>query len=169
MPTPRNKILRWPSWLEPSLVDSYAVNVADRRQTSEFDVGSQMRVAFSTDEATVDCSLYLDSLGSNWFEAFERDVLVQGSRWFYMPLWVGGQMVDHLVRFKTRPQMGAREAQSDYCTYTFQLEVGRRQRLMDADLVEWLIGNAPSDMMLVDGLLQEIINIDFPKALPFRA
>ncbi len=167
MPTPRNKILRWPSWLEPFLVDGYVVNVEDRRQRSEFDIGSQMRVVFSSDESAIDCSLYLDSLGSNWFEGFERDALIQGSHWFYMPLWVGGQMVDHLVRFKTRPQMGTREAQSEYCTYTFQLEVGRRQELMEKGLVEWFIDNNPQDAIKTFERLQPIVNVKYPEALPF--
>ena len=43
-----------------------------------------------------------------YIEAFERDFLIQGSRWFWLPLWVAGQMTDHLVRFKTRPQLASK-------------------------------------------------------------
>lgn len=162
---PEGQLEKWPETMPIPITDSYGVKLQDRREVSEFDVGSLYRVKVTTDETLIPCKLYLTSEEANWFEAFERDVLAQGSRWFIMPLWVGGQMGDHTVRFATRPE-ASKEAGA-YTTYSFELDVAKRQGLMDKDLVEWFIDNNPYDLILAIDLLQIIVNKRLPISLPY--
>jgi len=169
MPTLRNPIHRWPSWLDVAVVEGYTVVPEDRRQSSDLEIGTQLRVVFDTDETTITCQLVLDSLSANWFEAFERDILVQGSRWFWLPVWVGGQTIDHLVRFKTRPQLGTREpGEEGYSVYSFELNVGKRQGLMEKEWVEFWLENDPYIFVQYEDKLQHVVNVLYPKALPFN-
>lgn len=160
-PTPREPIYRWPDWLRPAMVDGYGIKPEDRRIPSEFDIGSQFRIEFDTDETTASCSVFLDPIQSDWFEAFERDALVQGSRWFYMPLWVGGQLTDHLVRFKTRPEMVAKSGESSQ--YNFELDVARRENLMDSGLVWILLMFSPKEWFDYTSRLHYILHILMPE------
>jgi len=160
------EIPRWPEGLPVPLIDGYGVKPEDRRGRSEFDIGSRFRLQFDTDETAASCALILDAEQSNQFEAFERDVLVQGSRWFLMPLWVAGQMLDHLVRFKTRPEMGAKIG-FEWAQYSFELDVARREGLMDEDWAKFLLEADPYLFMKLEDRLQIIVNVKFPKALPF--
>ena len=165
MPTPREPIYRWPDWLKPPLMDGYGVKPEDRRVRADFDIGSQFRIEFDTDETTASCQLWLEPIGANWLEAFERDLLVQGSRWFLMPLWVGGQMADHRVRFKARPEIT--EVRGHWSKYTFQLDVSRREGLMDRGLAELLLEIDPYEFMKFEDLLQIVVNEKYPRSLPF--
>lgn len=162
---PEDQLEKWPSTMPVPITDGYGIKLQDRREVSEFDVGSLRRVKFTTDETLVPCKLYLNSEEANWFEAFERDVLRQGSRWFLMPLWVGGQMAEHTVRFATRPE--ASKETGEYTTYSFELDVAQRQGLMDKDLVEWLIDNNPYDLIAAVDRLQIIVNERLPISLPY--
>ena len=128
MPTAREPIYRWPAWMPPPLTDGYTVKPEDRRGRPDFPIRGQFRVEFRTDEAVAACALFLNALQSNWFEAFERGLLRQGTRWFRMDLWVGGQMIEHRVRFRERPQQSGRTG-LEYARYTFQLDLFRREGL----------------------------------------
>jgi len=128
MPTAREPVYRWPKWMPPPLVDGYTVKPEDRRLAGDFGINSQFRVEFRTDETTAACALILDTLQANWFETFERDLLRQGHRWFFMGLWVGGQMIEHRVRFRERPAMDAKYG-VEWARYSFQLDVFRREGL----------------------------------------
>lgn len=160
MPTAREPIHRWPEWMPAPLVDGYGVKPEDRRGRPDFDIGSQFRIEFDTDETTASCSLVLDALQSNWFEAFERDLLMQGSRWFLMALWVGGQLTDHLVRFKARPESIAKYG--DHTRYSFQLDVSRREGLMSTGLVEILLIFSPYELLDYHDRLHRIVNFLMP-------
>ena len=128
MPSKRNPVYRWPDWMPPPVVDGYSVKTDDRRGRADFDEGTRLRIIFNTDESTIDCTVFLDSLQSNWLETFERDVLKQGGRYFMMPLWIGGKMVSHRAKFKGRPEMNSREG-FEWAQYSFILEVNRREGL----------------------------------------
>jgi hypothetical protein len=159
--------IKWPSWMKPPVVDGYGIEPINRRLVTEMEIGSVYRVEFDTDESVATCSLFLNPLGANWFEAFERDFLAQGSRWFYWTLFVGGQLVDHVVRFKDRPKLS--EKSGDYSTYTFTLDIARREGLMPVVLVELLTALNPEQLMMMDEMLQKVVNVDLPKAMPFVA
>ena len=160
MPSPRNEIHRWPDWLRPALVDGYGVKVEDRRVRSDFDIGSQFRIEFDTDETVASCSLFLDRIQADWFEAFERDILVQGSRWFLMPLWVGGKLIDHLVRFRSRPELS--EKRGDFSRYSFQLDVSKREGLMDSGLVWILMLFSPQELLDFHERIHNTVNFLMP-------
>lgn len=159
--------INWPGWMKYPLVDGYGVEPADRRIVTEMEVGSITRVEFDTDETSVSCSLFLDALGSNWFEAFERDFLRQGSKWFKWKLWIGGRLTEQTVRFKDRPKLTEKSGQ--YCTYTFTLDLGKREGLMPTELVEILTYLDPKEFMASAELLQKTVNVDLPESLPFAA
>jgi hypothetical protein len=161
MPTPREEIHRWPDWMPVPLQDGYGVAPEDRRVRSDFDIGSMFRIEYDTDETVISCRLEVNETEANFFEAFERDLLVQGSRWFLMPLWVGGQMMDHLVRFKTRPELSGKELSGE-ATYTFKLEISKREGLMGEGLIWLLILFGPEDLYHWFNRLHHILHDEMP-------
>lgn len=164
-PLPNDKMSKWPETMPVPLVDGYGVNPQDRREATEFDIGSQFRVLLTTDETKVPCTLMLDPDEANWFESFERGTLVQGSRWFLMDLWIGGQMVEHTVRFASRPQ--ATREEGVYTSYSFELDISGRLGLMDTEWVEYLTEEDPYEFILGEDRLQIIMNEKLPISLPF--
>jgi hypothetical protein len=158
---------RWPNWLKPLIVDSYGIEPTERRIKTEMEVGSVYRVEFDTDESTATGSVFLSPLQAKWFETFERDVLKQGAIWFKMKLFVGGEYgIEHTVRFRDRPKLASKTG--DYSTYTFTLDVARREGLMDAGLAEVLSIYEPEDFIKACDLLQTVVNIEWPEALPYQ-
>lgn len=153
----------WPSWMPRAQVDGYGVHPVDRRLTTETESGNIIRRQFDTDEAEADCSLVLNQLQSNWFEAFERDMLGQGSVWFYMPLWVGGEIESHLVRFKTRPKAGSLIGL--HTTYSFTLTVAKRE-IMPRNMAEFLYLNGPDafdeSFIEISNRLHVILHVESP-------
>lgn len=161
------KALRWPEWMGYPVVDDYRVEVLDRRTTTEMEVGAVSRVEFDTDESVATCSLFLKPFQANWFEAFERDLARQGTVWFTMPLWTGGRLLDHTVRFRERPTLAQKTG--PYATYTFTLSVSKREGLIAADVAEILTELDPGRLAAMDDLLNVIVNDLLPASLPFGA
>jgi hypothetical protein len=155
---------RWPKWMKYPTVNGYGIEVAERRIVSDMEIGSLFRVEFDTDESTASCELFLNAIESNWFEGFERSVLYQGSKWFILPLWVGGQLLDHTVRFRERPRLT--EKNGEYSTYAFKLDVSKRNDLMDGELIELLTEHDPEELMKASDLLQIVTNERFPASMP---
>ena len=158
------KLLKFPSWIKPPVVDDYRVEPVDRRLKSEMEIGSVSRMEFDTDETVATCTLWLKSIQAKWFEGFERDLTRQGTRWFIMPLWVGGELLDHVVKFRERPKLSQKTG--EYCNYSFTLDVSRREGLFPADVTEFLIDVDPAELSPLVELLQTIVNVDWPRALP---
>lgn len=153
----------WPAWMPRPQVSGYGVHPVDRRLTTETETGNIVRRQFDTDEAEADCSLVLNQLQSNWFEAFERDMLGQGSTWFRMPLWVGGEIENHLVRFKTRPKAGSLIGL--HTTYSFTLAVAKRE-IMPLNVAWLLYQYGPDffteDFIPVSNRLHVILHVESP-------
>lgn len=159
------ELAKWPHWMPLLIVDNYAVEVVDRRVTSDMEIGQVSRVEFDTDETIATCSLFLDRTQAKWFEGFERDYLRQGSRWFTMPLWIGGECLDHVVKFRERPKLGG--LMGGYVTYTFTLNVSKREGLFPPDITELLLHVSPKELPEIDDFLQALVNIEWPSVLPF--
>lgn len=140
-------ILTWPAWMPAPQVGGYGIKPKDQRTKSEMDAGNLFRVEFDTDECEATCSLVLNALQANWFEAFERDMLRQGTAWFSMPLWVGGQVENHLVRFQARPEAG--DLIGLHTTYSFTLDVAHRN-IMNKAMAEMLYQHGPEVMSIKD-------------------
>ena len=166
------ELARWPAWMGYPVVDDYKVEPQDRRIKSEMEISTISRVEFDTDETIANCSLYLKSLQAKWFESFERDYLSQGSKWFIMPLWVGGEIIDHVVKIRDRPalsQKSGTERTEGYAIYTFSLDVSKREGMLPLELVDKLLYLSPYELQQTDSLLQIIVNERLPKSLPFAA
>jgi hypothetical protein len=146
-------------------VDGYSVEISDRRVTTEMESGNFMRVEFRSEDVIASCSAFFDSLQSAWFEAFEHDMLVQGSKWMRMPLWSSGQLSEHTVRFRERPKLVSKFG--DHSTYSFRLEVEKRENMMDPELVWLLLLHDPYILLKSDERLQKCVNVSYPAALPF--
>ncbi len=136
-------LYRWPDWMPKPERDSFSIQPEDRRETTETEVSSVIRYQFDSDINIAECKLILDSIQANLFEAFERDVLRQGSMWFEFPLWIGGEVVYETCRFKTRPKASVT---GHLTIYTFTLYVAKRSTLYDACLAEVLFCWAPCDV-----------------------
>jgi hypothetical protein len=154
--------------MKPALVDGYGLEPVDRTIVTEMEIGAVKRREFDTDETIANCSIFLNAFQANWFEAFERDALRQGSRWFKMPLFTGGELLWHTVRFRGRPKSA--DKAGEYMTYSFQLDVEKREGLMPGDLAELLASfDDPDGLYMLDDLLQKLVNVDLPITLPFAA
>jgi hypothetical protein len=129
------------------------------------EIGSEVRSEFDTDECVATINLFLNPIQAKWFESFERGVLRQGARWFLFPLWVGGELLDHTVRFRERPKMGS--LADGHVTCAFTLDVGRREGLFPPDITEILIHVSPEEIAPLADILQRVVNVDWPVALPF--
>lgn len=143
------------------VVDGYSVEPQDRRVKTDMEIGGQFRVEFDTDETRANCTLVLDSLQASWFETFERDLLSQGSKWFKMPLRTGGQMAEHMVRFRERPVAG--NIQGLYTDYTFTLDLKKRNGLMPLWMVELLSLVSPNFVIWLTNRLHVILHEKAPK------
>ena len=151
---------KWPSRLGCPLVDGYGIQVVDRRISTDMDVGGTRRVEFDTDECIANCSLFLDGFRAGIFEAFERDVLHQGSLWFLALLWIGGKLEEHTVRFRERPQSGNKSG--DYTEYSFTLDVKQRENLPPAWLVELFLEIDPEVLLMLYSRLHYILHVEWP-------
>ena len=156
------EMMAWPEWLGVPLVDNYGLEVADRRISTEMEIGSTRRVEFDTDEATVSCSLLLAPDEADFFEAFERGPLHQGSRWFKINLWLGGRMAEQTARFKGRPQITGKAG--DYTFYSFTLEITQREGLMSDEQAYILLLFGPTGVQDITNRLHYILHVEAPKS-----
>ena len=147
----------WPEWMPAPQQDSFSIQPEDRRQTSETEAGSIIRYQFDTDINVADCTLILNRIQAAWFEAFERDVMRQGTVWFDFPLWIGGDIVYETCRFKTRPKAG--NLIGLHTTYTFSLYVSKRSDLMPECVTEFLYCYAPKDICFMRRALDEALRV----------
>lgn len=135
---------RWPDWMPAPQQDSFSIQPEDRRLTTETESGNIIRHQFDSDVNIAECKLILSRTQANWFEAFERDALHQGSVWFDFPLWIGGEISYESCRFKTRPK--AASMPGLHTTYTFTLYVAKRSNLQNHCFVEALACWSPCEL-----------------------
>lgn len=152
-------LIRWPAWMPNPYVDNYGIRVVDRRRTGDMEEESVYRVEFDTDECEATCFMILDQDEAAFFEAFERGVLNHGCRWFEIPLWVGGELEEHTVRFKTRPQGGQPEGVNT--PYTFTLAIAER-KLLCPDIAAALVMYSPHDLRMTARALCLAVNDVMP-------
>ena len=150
----------WPDWMPKPQMNGYGIQPVDRRIKTDMEIGGVYRAEFDTDENECSCSLVLNRDESAWFEAFERDLLKQGTVWFEMPLWVGGKVETHVVRMKERPKAG--NLIGLHTTYTLSLDV-RKRDLISQDEAEAMLWYKPSDLRLYDSMLQYILHVKMPE------
>lgn len=155
-------ILRWPGWLPLPNQDGYLVEPQDRRVTTDMEIGGRFRVEFDTDETRARCVVSLDPLQAGWLETFERDLLRQGSKWFLMPLWIGGDLTEQLVRFRDRPAAGS--VRGRWTDYSFTLDLKRREGLMPVWLAGLLTLISPYILTRLRNRLHEILHHKAPRA-----
>lgn len=149
----------WPGWMPLPDKTVYSVQPADRRTKTDMEIDGIVRVQFDTDETVCQCTLTLSENESAWFEAFEANLLKQGSIWFQLPLWIGGQIVPHIVRFKERPKVSS--LLGLYTKYVLVLEVAQRE-LWSADVVESLLMHSPDDLIDWSNSLHYIMHVQAP-------
>lgn len=141
------KFYCWPSWMPIPQRQGYAYEPTDRRSKTDMEVGSVIRVNFDTDENTLDCTLILNPVQSQWFEKFERDFLSQGARWFQMPIQTAGCIEMHTVRFAQRPKAGNLIGPK-YTTYTLKLDLQKRDLKLCDEVVDLLLCVPPPHLFM---------------------
>lgn len=149
----------WPAWLPAPEQTQYTMQPTDRRTKTDMEIGGINRVEFDTDEATANCQLTLDEFQAAWFEAFEANLLLQGSIWITMPIWVAGQLKEHVVMFKERPKISS--VVGLHTVYSFVLQISKRD-LMNADTAELLLYYIPQDIMDLSDRLNIVVNVTMP-------
>lgn len=125
--------ISWPESMPRPLQSGFSMQPEDRRIASST-VGTSFQKGFGGDVCIAECTLLLSSSQSLWLEAFERDTLVHGTRWFSFPVWYAGQVHWEDCRFKTRPKAGSLVGK--HTQYQFSLYVRRRTELMPDCMVK---------------------------------
>jgi hypothetical protein len=101
------------------------------------------RPEFFIDEVTMTCRMSLSYKQVAVFEWFEREVLNRGARWFKMQVWIGGDLVPYMVRFKTRPKFVLTGL---WTAVSFELELENRE-FMHPTVVETLRVISPEELV----------------------
>lgn len=153
-------MITWPSWMPAPQQDSFSIQPEDRRLTSETEAGAIVRYQFDTDVNVADCTLILNRDQAAWFEAFERDVLMQGSVWFDFPLWIGGDVVREKCRFKTRPKAG--NLIGLHTTYSFSLYVSKRSSSVDGRYAALRMIFDDEQILYITNKLHHILHVQSP-------
>lgn len=119
--------ISWPVTMPKPLQSGFSMQPEDRRIASST-VGTSFQKGFGGDVCVAECTILLSPLQARWFEKWERDSLVHGTRWFSFPVWYAGQVHWEDCRFKTRPKASGKHG--FYMQYQFSLYVRRRTELM---------------------------------------
>ena len=125
----------WPDWMPAPLQSGFSMQPEDRRAASSV-VGTAFFKGFGGDVCIAECRLVLNQLQAEWFEEWERDDLVHGSRWFSFPLWYSGEIHWEQCRFRTRPKLSGFVGKSN--EYQFALYVRKRTELLPECLAKAL-------------------------------
>lgn len=141
----KKALLCWPDWMPKPQRPDYTYTPVDRRTKTDMEVGSILRVNYDTDETTLDCTLILNAVQSQWFEQFERDVLHQGAQWFRMPIQIAGCIEWHTVRFASRPKAGSLIGVT-HTTYTLRLDIDRRDLKLCPEILQFMLCVSPQDI-----------------------
>lgn len=139
------KLFCWPRWMPLAQSNGYSYEPTDRRTKTDMEVGSVLRVNFDTDETTLDCSLILNVVQSQWFEVFERNLIRQGATWFEMPIQVAGCIEWHTVRFASQPKASWKGP--IHTTYSFKLDIQKRNLDICPELAEFLLCFTPEELL----------------------
>ena len=152
-------MITWPDWMPAPQQDSFSIQPEDRRLTTETEAGSIIRYQFDSDVNVADCTIILNSVQANWFEAFERDILAQGTVWFMFPLWIGGEVSYAKCRFKTRPKAG--NLIGLHTTYTFSLYVAKRD-IVDGRIAAIMLELGMDGFEYIYNKLHHILHVQSP-------
>lgn len=152
-------LLSWPDWMPRPLREGYAVEPEDRRTTTQTEAGTLIRKEFDTDECAAECALVLNPAQAAWFEAFEHTLMEQGTEWFLFPLWVGGELSMHRVRFLSRPKSGGLIGL--HTRYEFTLQVGERN-LLDGRWAALFMRLDPDSVLYLANKLHTILHVESP-------
>jgi len=152
----------WPDFLDIPLRDDYNYSPTDRRAKADMEIGSRYRVMFDTDETTLNCHFALKLSQLAFFEAFEKHILRQGSKWFDMPISTAGVIQNHSVRFKERPRMS--DFRGGYAFVAMTLDVAERKTAsLDEVLIAMEIGLDTKYLDRID----RIVNVEYQNIMPY--
>ena len=152
-------LLGTPQW------DGYEYSPTDQRAKSDMDISGKYNALFDTDETILNCNFILNVEQIAFFEAFEKHILRQGSRWFEMPLLVAGNITAHKVRFKERPSI--EDVRGNYATVNMTLEVAERKTLDEETIWMLYLFGGLENFLWFEDVLQKSVNERYPKILPF--
>ena len=125
--------LSYPDWMPKPLQSGFSMQPEDRR-IAQSTVGTSFQRGFGGDVCVAEVSLTLNALQAHWLEQFERNALVQGSRWFLFPVWYAGEVQWEMCRFKTRPKVSG--VNGFHSTVQFSLYVQKRSNLLPECMVQ---------------------------------
>lgn len=126
-------MISWPSTMPKPLQSGFSMQPEDRRIASST-VGTSFQKGFGGDVCVAEVSLTLNRAQAAWLEKFERDTLVQGSRWFMFPIWYAGEVQWEPCRFKTRPKVSS--INGFHSTMQFTLYVQKRSNILPECMIK---------------------------------
>ena len=147
--------ISWPSSLPKPMQSGFSMQPEDRRIASST-VGTSFQKGFGGNVCSVDCTVFLSPAQAAVFEKFERDTLVNGSKWFMLPVWYGGGVHSELCRFKTRPKASNRHGL--WMEYSFSLNVQKRSELFPECLIELFACWHPCFFVEFNSSMHDIFN-----------
>ena len=153
----RSTLVEWPSNM-PVLQDSYSYEVRKTDMQNDTQLSTTRRPEFNIDEVKMTCKLSLSMTQIAVFEWFEREILNMGARWFKMPVWIGGDLVNYIVRMRGRPQMSLDGFWTDV---SFELDLEQRD-LMHPTVVQWLLYISPDELFWFLNEFHNLLHVKMP-------
>lgn len=147
--------ISWPLWLPKPLQSGFSMQPEDRRIASST-VGTSFQQGFGGDVCIAECTVILNPQQALWFERWERDDLVHGTRWFQFPVWYAGQVYWEDCRFKTRPKASGKHG--FHMQFQFSLYVRRRTELMPDCMTNILACFPPCFFVELDAGLAAVVS-----------
>lgn len=152
----------WPAWMPNPQSSGYTFQPVDRRAKSDMEIGGIVRNEFDTDETRLSCRLVLDQGQAQFFEAFQKQILKTGTRWFELSLWIAGELKTHLVRFSEHPKLES--IMGLHTVYSLSLQVSRRH-LLPEWVTEILLKYNPRDLRRWSARLHIVLHEEMPGTL----
>lgn len=149
----------WPELLnELAERGSWSFKTKPQAARTDFDRGpARVRRRFTTQVSETSFTMNLSSVEFEVFKAFVEDDLLGGTKWFTMPVFMGGGYAFGAVRFKNSEEpFTASDGGFDRVKVAMELELRGTGRLLDAGVIDMLGADT------VPSQLHELVNDDYP-------
>ena len=115
-------LLCWPHWMPIPEKKALGYSLQETNTRTEMDIGAIVRAKFKTDQTDFSCQIIMRDCEIEWLEAFEAELLNQGSVWFLMPIWVAGDVRHYTVQFTERPKVSQVKGEDNWLDFKIRIK-----------------------------------------------
>lgn len=155
----------WPkiNFLVNQGTGNFTISDGKGRTSSSLDSGqSRTRRRFTRVISPLSATIHMNYGEVSLFEYFYREVLKDGSLWFYMPIQRGGAYEVNLVMFDPGSNPSQSEAGFNAVDISMNLLV-RDVRLISADVYDYFATLGFVGGVLASEVVTKFVNVDYPK------